>query len=112
MLVHVASSVAHPARTSPVAAAFGASVSMPMEGSSLFFVVGRSGSPAAVVHSFGGKVVTRLPDPRRVLAILPLAAYTRLLEHPELDAAGPVALDAERFRRFAKLVGLDEAHPP
>ena len=95
-----------------MAHAFGANVTVPMEGSSLFFVVGRAGPPDAVVRSFGGAVVTRLPDPRRVLAVLPLTSYAGLLSHTELVVAGPVSLDPERFTRFAQLMGLDEAHPP
>jgi hypothetical protein len=102
--------IAHGASTT--AAAFGANVTLPMEGSSLFFVVGRAGPPDAIVNGFNGRVVTRLPDGHRVLAVLPLAAYTGLLEHRDVAAAGPVSVDRERFHRFAQLIGLDEAHPP
>jgi hypothetical protein len=56
--------------------------------------------------------VTRLPDPRRVLAVLPLTAHAELRAHPQLELAGPVTIDAERFGRFAELIGLDDARPP
>ena len=97
---------------SATARAFGASVSMPMEGQSLFFLVGRGEPPDAIVRATGGVVVTRLPDQRRVLAVLPLAAYAGLREHPGLELAGPVTIDAERFGRFTELVGLEEPRPP
>jgi hypothetical protein len=97
---------------SPTAKAFGASVSIPMEGQSLFFLVGRGEPPDAIVQATGGVVVTRLPDPRRVLAVLPLAAYAGLREHPGLELAGPVTIDPGRFGRFTQLVGLDDARPP
>ena len=103
--------VADPVRSSSMADAFGAEVVAPMNGSSLFFVVGRGGPPDTVVGSFGGTVVTRLPDRRRVLAVLPLDAHAALARHPAVATAGPVSLDAERFARFARLLGLDEAHP-
>jgi hypothetical protein len=57
-------------------------------------------------------VVVRLPDPRRVLAIAPLAAHERLRHHPELALAGPVGIDAERFNAFAQMIGLDEEREP
>jgi hypothetical protein len=80
---------------------------MGMEGRSLFFVLGRDGPPDAAVRASGGQVVTRLPDPRRVLAIAPLDGYKSLSRHPAILLAGPVSIDAERFGSFAKLVGLD-----
>ena len=92
-----------------VAEAFGARISLPMEGRSLFFVVGRDGPPDAAIRGLGGVVVTRLPDPRRVLAIAELAALSALRQHPALQIAGPVSIDAERFGRFAQLVGLDDS---
>jgi hypothetical protein len=92
--------------------AFGATVSMPMTGRSLFFVVGREAAPDAIVASVGGSVVTHLPDPRRVLAIAPLEALDGLRHHPELALAGAVSIDAERFGAFARLIALDEEHAP
>jgi hypothetical protein len=56
--------------------------------------------------------VTRLPDPRRVLAIAPLEAHAGLRLHPGIELAGPVSIDAERFGRFAQLIALDDARPP
>jgi hypothetical protein len=101
-----------PMGLSPTAKAFGAQVSLPMEGRSLFFLVGRDGPPDPIVRAAGGFVVTRLPDARRVLAVLPLAAGTALRDHPGLELAGPVSIDAERFGRFTELIGLDDARPP
>jgi hypothetical protein len=103
--------VADSVRSSSMADAFGAEVSVPVDGTSLFFIVGRGGPPDMVVSSFGGTVVTRLPDRRRVLAVLPLDVHAALARHPGVATAGPVSLDAERFTRFARLLGLDEAHP-
>ncbi len=93
--------------SSETARTFGADVSVGMEGQSLFFVLGRDGPPDAAVRAAGGQVVTRLPDPRRVLAVAPLDAYAGLSRHPAIALAGPVAIDANRFGSFAKLVGLD-----
>ena len=97
---------------SPTAKAFGADVSLDMEGRSLFFLVGRGEPPDRIVQGAGGVVVTRLPDPRRVLAVLPLTAFVELQRHPGIELAGPVALDPERFGRFAQLIRLDDARPP
>lgn len=80
---------------------------MGLEGRSLFFILGRGGPPDAAVRAAGGQVVTRLPDPRRVLAVAPLEAYSSLTRHPAVALAGPVSIDAHRFGNFAKLVGLD-----
>ena len=103
---------AQPLRSaSPMADAFGADVSLPVEGTSLFFVVGRDGPPDAVVRSMSGVVVTRLPDRRRVLAVLPLAAHAGLARHADVASAGPVSLDPQRFARFARLLKLDEGPP-
>ena len=78
---------------------------------SLFFVVGREQAPDAIVRAAGGRVVTRLADPRRVVAVLPLSAYGMVVGHPALTSAGPVAIDPSRFTAFARLVGLDEEPP-
>jgi hypothetical protein len=101
-----------PSGLSTTARAFGARVTLPLEGRSLFFVVGRDGAPDAIVRAAGGIVVARLPDSRRVLAILSLADGTGLRGHPGLELAGPVSIDAERFARFTELIGLDDARPP
>jgi hypothetical protein len=97
---------------SSTAKAFGADVSFEMEGQSLFFLVGRGEPPDSIVQRAGGVVVTRLPDPRRVLAVLPLSTFGELQRHPGLELAGPVAIDPERFGRFAQLIRLDDARPP
>jgi hypothetical protein len=97
---------------SSTARAFGARVTLPIEGRSLFFVVGREGAPDAIVRAAGGVVVARLPDARRALAVLSLADGTALRGHPGLELAGPVSIDAERFARFTELIGLDDARPP
>jgi hypothetical protein len=98
-----------PTGSSDTARTFGAEVSLGMEGRSLFFVLGRGGPPDAAVRQLGGQIVTRLPDPRRVLAVAPLEAYSGLSKHPAVALAGPVSIDAARFTSFAKLVGLDAA---
>ena len=90
---------------------FGANVSVATEGQSLYFVVGWMGPPDLAVSSVGGQVVTRLPDPRRVLAVAPLDASAALSRHREIALAGPISIDAERFGAFARLVGLDAAPP-
>jgi hypothetical protein len=100
-----------PVGSSATAVAFGADVSVATAGQSLFLVVGRSGPPDLAVCAVGGQVITRLPDRRRVLAIARLEAYSALSRHPEIALAGPVSIDAERFGRFAQLVGLDGASP-
>ncbi|MGH3129402.1 MAG: hypothetical protein ACRDNX_01150 [Gaiellaceae bacterium] len=81
----------------------------PAQGRSLFFVLGRTGSPEVAVRGAGGTVVTHLPDPRRVLALLPFDAFPGLQRHPEVALAGPVGIDPQRFAGFARLIGLDEA---
>ena len=98
-----------PAGSSDTARTFGANVSMGLEGRSLFFILGRGGPPDVAVRAAGGQVVTRLPDPRRILAVVPLDAYSGLSRHPAVELAGPVSIDAARFGSFAKLVGLDAA---
>jgi len=93
---------------SATAKAFGADVSLKTEGQTLFFVLGRTGPPDLAIRAVGGQVVTRLPDPRRVLAIAPLESYNGLSGHPDVSLAGPVSIDAKRFGAFAKLIALDE----
>jgi hypothetical protein len=100
-----------PVGSSDTARAFGANVAVSTEGQSLFFVVGWTAPPDVPVRAAGGQVVTRLPDPRRVLAVAPLEAYSALSRHPDIALAGPVSIDPERFGRFAQLVGLDRASP-
>lgn len=97
-----------PAGTSATARGFGADVSVAAaDGRSLFFVIGRGGPPDLAVYAAGGQVVTRLPDPSRVLAVAPLDAYAGLSRHPAVALAGPITIDAERFGHFARLVALD-----
>ena len=98
--------------SSATANAFDARVSVLAEGESLFFVIGRDGPPDTIIRAAGGHVVTRLPDPRRVIAIAPLDAYASLRRHPGLELAGPVSIDAERFGRFAQLIRLEEPGAP
>jgi hypothetical protein len=97
--------------SSATSRSFGAKVDVVTEGQSLFFVVGWTGAPDSAVRSVGGQVVTRLPDPRRVLALAPLEAYSALSRHHEIALAGPVSIDAARFGAFARMVGLDTAPP-
>lgn len=103
---------AAPAPGSTTAEAFGADVSLRADGRSLFFVVGRKGSPDAAVRSVGGSIVTHLQAPERALAVAPLAAHAELREHRDLRLAGPVSVDPQRFERFCRLIGLGEARPP
>lgn len=97
--------------SSDASRAFGADVSLRTAGQSLYFVLGHSGAPDEAVQAAGGQIVTRLPDPRRVLAVAPLDAYAGLRRHPAVALAGPISIDAERFERFAQLVALDRAPP-
>jgi hypothetical protein len=101
-----------PSGLSTTARDFGARVTLPFEGRSLFFVVGRGEAPDAIVRAAGGTVVAHLPDARRVVAVLSMAAGMGLRGHPGLELAGPVSIDAERFARFMELIGLDDARPP
>ncbi|MGH3072291.1 MAG: hypothetical protein ACRDNB_08490 [Gaiellaceae bacterium] len=100
-----------PVGSSATARAFGANVEVAADGRSLFLVVGWVGPPDVAIRSVGGQVVTRLPDRRRVLAVAAFDAYTALSRHPDVALAGPVSIDAERFGRFAQLVGLDGDSP-
>lgn len=93
---------------SGTALAFGARVSIPLEGSALFLVVGRADGPDAVVRRHGGRVMTHLQDRRKVLAVLPLASWMGLRAHRDIASAGPVGIDQDRFQRFAELSGVDE----
>jgi hypothetical protein len=97
---------------SAVAEAFGASVTVEQDERGLYLVVGQGVSPAGVVESVGGDVVLRLPDGRRLLAIMPNRAHEAVRRHPLIALAGRVAIDHERFNRFAALVGLDREHGP
>jgi hypothetical protein len=98
--------------SSPTARAFDADVSVGESGPTLFYVVARDGTPDAAVRSAGGTVISHLTSTRQALALAPLAAHAALRVHPDLELAGPVAVDAERFGRFARLVGLGEHLPP
>jgi hypothetical protein len=95
-----------------MADAFGATVTVPVSGGSLFFVVGRAGAPDAAIQAVGGRVVVRLPDVRRVLAVAPLAAHEQLRRHRDLALAGAVSVDPQRFGAFAQMLGLDTAPQP
>jgi hypothetical protein len=94
---------------SPTAEAFGATVEVAAGGVQLCLVVGRAGMPDRAVRSVGGRTVLRLPDGRRLLAVVRLETLLALQAHADVALAGPVTIDAERFGRFAELVGLDEA---
>ena len=77
------------------------------------FVVSLLDSPDAVVESLGGTVLMRLPDPSRVLAVVPDGELANLRAHPDIGLAGPVPTDRAGFATFARLTGLDgnERHP-
>jgi hypothetical protein len=91
------------AGASDMARAFDADVSVGGTGPALFYVSARSGTPDAAVRSVGGELVSRLTSERQALALAPLAAHAALRDHPELEIAGPVMIDAERFNRFSEL---------
>lgn len=92
---------------SATASAFGARVTLPVEGRSLFFVVAHDGPPDAAIHRAGGRIVARLVDPRHALAIAPLVAHAELRADREVRHAGPVSIDPVRFGRFSEMIGLD-----
>jgi hypothetical protein len=97
---------------STMAKAFDADISIGEAGPTLFYVVARKGTPDAAVGSAGGRVVSRLTSARQALALAPLAAHTTLRNHPELELAGPVMVDPERFDRFTRLIGLGDRLRP
>lgn len=97
---------------SATADAFGARVSLPIEGRLLFFVVGHDGPPDAAVQRAGGVIVARLADPRHALALAPLTSHAALRADRELNHAGPVSIDPVRFGQFAALIGLDQERRP
>lgn len=101
-----------PSGSSETADAFGARVSLPLEGRSLFFVVGHDGPPDAAVQRAGGVIVARLADPRHALAIAPLTAHAALRGDRGINTAGPVSIDPVRFGWFAQLIGLDTERQP
>jgi hypothetical protein len=95
--------------SSEVAKSFGAAVTVPEQRvSGLFLVVATRTSPAGLVTGLGGRVVVRLPDPRKVLALLTIALSSALRNDPAIELVGQVDVDEERFSRFARLVGLDQ----
>lgn len=98
--------------SSPTARAFDAGVSVSGQGTTLFYVVARNGIPDAAVSSVGGKLVSRLPDPRQALALAPIAAHAKLRDHADLSLAGPVTVDAGRFGRFISLAGMSRLPDP
>jgi hypothetical protein len=108
----VGTAFARPGPTS-TAEAFEAEISTSDQGRSLFFIASRTGTtPDAAVSAVGGTIVTRLHDVRRVLAIAPLAAHAQLRTHRDLELAGPVSVEPQRFERFARLIGLGQAEQP
>lgn len=94
------------------AEAFGAEISVADNGRALFYVVARTGTPDAAVRSVGGEVITRLMTGEEVLAMAPLAAHAALRGHPDLESAGPVTIDEERFKQFARMSGMDTPPSP
>jgi hypothetical protein len=89
-----------------MAEAFEAKIDTREDGNALFYVVARTGAPDAAVRSVGGEVVSRLASSREALALAPLSAHSTLRSHPDLELAGPVTVDAERFQRFVSLIGM------
>lgn len=98
--------------SSPTAAAFGASTSVPEQAGGLVLVVGRGGtSPVPAVMAAGGNVLVQFPE-GRVLAAVSVEAQPRLQRHPDVALAGPVDVDPSRFAAFAKLIGRASAAGP
>jgi hypothetical protein len=91
--------------SSATAKTFDANISIADQEQSLFYVVARAGTPDAAVRSVGGEVVSRLTV-RKALALAPLALYSTLRNHPDLQLAGPITIDPERFARFTRLLGV------
>ncbi|HKH64580.1 MAG TPA: hypothetical protein VKA35_03885 [Solirubrobacterales bacterium] len=70
-----------------------------MPGSAVFLTVGRTGSPGRAIREAGGSLVARL-DPRKALAVAPLASWSTLRNHSDLQFAGPVSVDLDRLRQI------------
>lgn len=98
-----------------MAEAFGATIEMAAQGSTLALVAGRTGQPPhAAVATAGGRVVADLGG-GRLVAIVELQALLGMRQHPAIITAGPISVDPERFARFAALADLDnpqDSRPP
>lgn len=90
-----------------VADAFGAKVSVSVSDRGLFLVIGRSGSPAALVSALGGRAVYQMPNDLAVLAAMPVAAFMALRRHRDIAHVGPVTIQPERFSQFMEQVRLN-----
>jgi hypothetical protein len=91
--------------SSATAKSFGAQISLADHGQALFYVVARAGSPDAALRSVGGEVMSRL-SPSQALGLAPLSAHADLRHHPDLELAGPITIDPQRFERFTRLIGV------
>ena len=83
-----------------VAEVFDAQVSLTAANRGLFLVVGRRGSPDALVRGTNGQIVYRLPTDRALLATMPIESFMALRGNREIAHIGPVTIDGERFKQF------------
>jgi hypothetical protein len=89
---------------SKMAESFGAKVDIDFGSKAMCFVIGRV-SPIAAINAAQGIVAAKLSE-TRVLAVVDLVHLPILQRHPDIEIAGPVSIDADRFARFANLVGV------
>lgn len=92
--------------SSNIANAFGARIEVASPGRGMYLVIGRGGSPAALVRSAGGRLILRLSD-NKLLVRLPTEKFLALQRHPAIALIGPVEIDQQRFARFAASLNLN-----
>jgi hypothetical protein len=83
---------------------FGAKIEIDYGSKAMCFVIGRV-SPIAAINAAQGIVAAKLSE-TRALVVVDLKLLPILQRHPDIEIAGPVSIDAERFARFANLVGV------
>ncbi len=88
---------------SEMAEAFGASVDIPSGDTGLYLVIGSSSVPG-IIRTSQGQLVTSLSATRH-LALLNLATWSAVKAHPEVELAGPVNIDTQRFAAFLGAIG-------
>lgn len=96
---------------SAMARQFGASISVPTPPQlGLHLVAGDPSNLEAAVTAVGGRVVVRLPDTQRLIALLTMDAQRVLQQRPGIDLVGSINIDPTRFARFVALAGLDATY--
>lgn len=90
-----------------IARAFGANVRMTVADQGLYLVLGRRTSPVSAVRRAGGQVIMQIPNTHKLLALMHVEMAFACRSDPDVAFAGPVAVDPERFSRFAAQAGLD-----